>query len=124
MRIHVNSEAILFAFAQHANGVVHKIEVIDPTRNQSIRRSDVEEYFHDIRSFMLKSLPGDGVAQYVEAPTAQTREVNVGRPIVEIKWARDEAVPASFGILPKSIQEVGGFTDWGLGRTGEIDPAK
>jgi hypothetical protein len=60
MTIHVNSEAILFAFAQHANGVVHKIEVIDPTRNlkQSVRRSDVEEYFHDIRSFMLKSLPG------------------------------------------------------------------
>jgi hypothetical protein len=106
MRVHVNFEAILFAFAQHANGVVHKIEVIDP------------------RSFMLKSLPGDGVAQYVETPTAQTREVNVGRPIVEIKWARDEAVPASFGILPKSIQEVGGFTNWGLCRTGEIDPAK
>jgi hypothetical protein len=124
VRIHVYFEAILFAFVQYTNGVVHKIVVIDPTRRPSVRGSGVEEYCHDIRSSMLKSFPGDRVAQYVKTPTAQTGEVNVGRPIVEIEWARNEAVPASLGTLPKPIQEVRGFTNWSLCRTGKIDPAK
>ena len=114
MRIHVYFEAILFAFAQYANSVVHKIVVVHPTGKPSIIGAAVEEYCHDIRSFMLESLPGNRVAQYVKTPTAQTGKVNVGRPIVEIKWTRDEAVPASFGTLPKSIQNVGGFTNWSL----------
>jgi len=114
MRIHVYFEAILFAFAQYANSVVHEIVVIDPTRKPSDRGAGVEEYCHDVRSPMLESLPGNRVAQYIKTPTAQTGEVNVGRPIVETKWARNEAVPASFGLLPKPIQEVRGFSSWSL----------
>jgi hypothetical protein len=114
MRIHVYFEAVLFAFTQYANSVIHKIVVVHTTRKPSVIGGDVEEYCHDIRSLMLESLPGNRVAQNVKTPTSETGEVNVGRPIVEIKWTRDEAVPASFGILPKSIQKVRGFTNWSL----------
>ena len=123
MRIYVYSEAIPSAFAQHANSIVHKIVVVYFTKS-SVSGAAVEEYCHDIRSFMLEILPGNRVAQYVKTPTAQTGKVNVGRAIVEIKWTRDEVGPASFGTLPKSIQKVRGFTKWSLGRAGKVDPAK
>jgi len=59
MGIHVYFEAILFAFPQYLDSVVHEVIVVDP------------------RSFMLKSFPSDRVAQYVKAPTAQTGEMNI-----------------------------------------------
>jgi hypothetical protein len=37
MRIHIYLEAILFAFPQYANSVVHKVMVIDPTGGLSVR---------------------------------------------------------------------------------------
>jgi hypothetical protein len=42
MRIHVNPEAILFAFPQYANSVVHEVIVIDPAGKSSVRESDGE----------------------------------------------------------------------------------
>jgi hypothetical protein len=36
------------------------------------------------------------------------------QPIVEIKLTKEEAVPASFGTLPKAIQELGRLAKWSL----------
>jgi hypothetical protein len=38
MRIHIYFKAILFAFPQYADSIVHEIIVIDPTRMPSVRR--------------------------------------------------------------------------------------
>jgi len=43
MRIHVYSEAILFAFPQYANSVIHEAIVIDPAGRLSVRGSGVEQ---------------------------------------------------------------------------------
>ena len=38
----------------------------------------------------------------------------VGRAVVEVQWAMVEAVPASFGVFPKTVQEVRRFTNGSL----------
>jgi hypothetical protein len=43
MGIHIYSEAIFFAFPQHANGVLHKVVVIDPTGGPSVGGSGIEQ---------------------------------------------------------------------------------
>jgi hypothetical protein len=62
MGIHVYPEAILFAFPQYANSVVHKVIVVDPTVGSSVRESGAEQKNGDLRSSMLKRFPGDWVA--------------------------------------------------------------
>ena len=62
MRIHVYPEAILFAFPQYANSVIHKVIVIDPAGRSSVRGSGVEQLNGALRSSMLKRFPGDWIA--------------------------------------------------------------
>jgi hypothetical protein len=63
---------------------------------------------------MLKRFSSDRVTQNVRSPTPETGKVNIGRPIVEIKLTKEEAVPASSGTLPKAIQELGRLAKWSL----------
>jgi hypothetical protein len=42
VRIHVYFEAILFAFPQYLDSVVHEVIVVDPTTTPSVERPDNE----------------------------------------------------------------------------------
>jgi hypothetical protein len=40
--------------------------------------------------------------------------VDVGRAVVEVQRTMIEAVPASFGVFPKTVEEVGRFANGSL----------
>jgi hypothetical protein len=73
---------------------------------------------------MLEGLPGDRIADGVEAPATQPGEVDVGRSVIEVKRAADEGLPAFPHIVPEARKDVGWLANGGLRRAREVDASE
>jgi hypothetical protein len=78
----------------------------------------------DSRSLPLEALPGDYVAEHVEAPTLEPDEVDVGAAVVEPERLADKRLAAGLGRLPEVVERLRGLGQRCLGRSREVDAAE
>lgn len=61
------------------------------------------------RSLVLEGFPGEDVAQAVEPPEPEPRQMGVSRAIVQVEGLTDEALASSFCRVPEILQLLCGL---------------
>jgi hypothetical protein len=117
MRVNVDDEAVLFALAEHAYGVLEILLIVLASEGRRRRgRGGLERFsvmarrttapMNDSRSTMLDALPRRHVSQAVESPAPQPPEMRIRRVRVvlievQVEDAVNEADIARLAAFPE-----------------------
>ena len=87
----------------------------------SLCRSRREEY---VRACVLHCLPSDYIAEGVEAPTLQARQMHVRRAVIEVEGASNKGLLSTLSSFPKTFQCLRLCADRSLVCARQIDTAE